>query len=452
MLIHLKTPQGKQILWPPFRIPPKNIKSIVLVITQLLFMATMILYFPGSLFFRMLLAFLLLFPFTACCVALLQIPTKLYHAFLINKARVKLRAHKPMKVIGITGSYGKTSTKEYLSTILSTQYKVLKTEASKNSPIGIAELVLKDLKDEHEVFVVEMGAYKKGEIAAMCALVQPQIGIVTAVNAQHQDLFKSIETTKEAKYELLESLSGEKIAIVNGDNPHTVEMGSWAKRDGCIVWEFSRDKKSHLESKAHLYYFDIVGDLKGTSFTISDGHAKANVRANVLGDHQATNLTAAISGAIAAGMKLSDAAAGCAQVQSYTKTMKPVLGLKQALFINDTFNNNPDAAMAAIRFMSKVHKGRKILVFQPMIELGSFADTSHMEVGATAASICDDIILTNTNFNEPFLLGVQSIKRTVHCTVMAPEQAAQHIRESVKKDDIILFKGKEAERVFNLLV
>ena len=108
---------------------------------------------------------------------MLNAPTGIYHKLLIAKAIRKLRDHKSMIVIGITGSYGKTTTKEYLASILSTRFRVLKTEASKNSPIGIAEVILRKLTSQHEVFVVEMGAYKIGEIAEMAAMARPQIGI-----------------------------------------------------------------------------------------------------------------------------------------------------------------------------------------------------------------------------------------------------------------------------------
>jgi len=129
-----------------------------------------------------------------------------------------------VKVIGITGSYGKSSTKEFLATILSAKYKVCKTSANRNSEIGVAETVLRELKPEHEIFIVEMGAYRTGEIKAICDIVHPTIGVLTAVSEQHLALFGSLEATKKAKYELIEALPENGIAIFNADNRATREL------------------------------------------------------------------------------------------------------------------------------------------------------------------------------------------------------------------------------------
>src|SRR3989344_5223475 len=184
MFIHLRTKQGKQILFIPFHFYHVSPKSILLILLTFLLLAFLYMYVPMTWWLAFLVVDLLTFPVTGLVVSFLTVPTIFVHEWRIWRATSVLRSHTPMMVIGVTGSYGKTSTKEYLSTILSTKYKVLKTEASKNSLIGIAEVVLHDLRPDTEVFVVEMGAYKRGEIARMSEMVRPQIGIVTAINPQ----------------------------------------------------------------------------------------------------------------------------------------------------------------------------------------------------------------------------------------------------------------------------
>jgi UDP-N-acetylmuramoyl-tripeptide--D-alanyl-D-alanine ligase len=203
MIIHLKTKQGKGLLFLPWRRPPASPKSITICVGTAAVEVILFTLLPFFIFWKLLILDILLFPVTALFVFLTKIPTLIYHKRLIIKAVQKLQAHKPMTVVGITGSFGKTSTKEFLASILGHKYKTLKTRASQNSPIAIAETILSQLKPEHEVFVVEMGAYKSGEIAKMCGMVHPQIGIVTAINEQHQDLFGTIEGTVSAKYELI---------------------------------------------------------------------------------------------------------------------------------------------------------------------------------------------------------------------------------------------------------
>jgi len=144
----------------------------------------------------------------------------LIKTYYVSKASTKLDHHQKLIVIGVTGSYGKTSTKEILHQILSTKYKVLKTPSSYNTAVGVANVVLKELKNDHEIFIVEMGAYKKGEIKKICELTKPHIGIITGLNEQHLDRFKTIENTLKAKTELIEALPSNSVIALNFDNSY----------------------------------------------------------------------------------------------------------------------------------------------------------------------------------------------------------------------------------------
>ncbi|MEK7588119.1 MAG: UDP-N-acetylmuramoyl-tripeptide--D-alanyl-D-alanine ligase [Patescibacteria group bacterium] len=451
MIIHLRTPQGKRFWWPERRRPPISPKSILLVLFSLVFFGYLVWTLGVPILLRLGLADLLSFPITWIFVLMLNAPTGIYHKLLIAKAIRKLRDHKSMIVIGITGSYGKTTTKEYLASILSTRFRVLKTEASKNSPIGIAEVILRKLTSQHEVFVVEMGAYKIGEIAEMAAMARPQIGIVTAINPQHQDLFGSLENTMKAKYELLEGLVGKRIAIMNADNERVSIMAQWAKRDGCDVWE------------RRFSATDVRAEFQGLEFTCMFGNQKARVKAPVIGAHQVSNIVAAIAGAVATGMSFSDAVKAAEFIQPNPKSLGVIPARLPApersdggqginvLFINDTFNNNPDSAIAALDVLAWA-KGKKYLVFQPMIELGAYAAQSHASVGAYAARVCDEILVTNRNFYEDFMKGVRSVSDTVSVSVLSSDNAASLLRGKLGKGDAVLFKGKETERVLRSFV
>lgn len=375
---------------------------------------------PASSLVRILLVDLLSFPILSFMVFIVKIPTFIYHTVLIRVAVKKLRSHKPMMVIGITGSYGKTSTKEILRTLLSQKYTVLATIASKNSPIAIAELVNSLLQPDTQIFIVEMGAYKKGEIRQMCQMVRPDIGIITAINAQHQDLFGSIENTVEAKYELLSGLTGRRIAVVNADNPYTLDMGRRAQIDGCTVVEYSTKGLKIMQSDTGLRF---------DSMTV-----------HVFGAHQVSNVLAAMTAAEAIGMTKKEIRHALPYVKPIAHTMDLVKGVNGSTFIDDTFNNNPDAAIAALDYLA-TKSGRRFLVFQPMIELGAFAKESHERVAKRASEVCDEIILTNSSFS-----GLFSGR------VMSSKEAALHISQTVKSGDTVLFKGKEAGRVLQLLI
>lgn len=451
MIIHLRTPQGRRFWLPPCRRPPMAPKSALLVLASLIVSGGIIWSLPWPMLLRLLVADAVSFPMTWILVLIVNTPAKLYHTILIAFAVRKLKSHKAMTVIGITGSYGKTSTKDYLATILSSKFKTLKTEASKNSPIAIAETVLKHLTPDTQVFIVEMGAYKQGEIRVMADMVQPTIGIVTAVNAQHQDLFGTIETTIKAKYELIAGLAGKQIAIFNADNTYVRHMMQWAKRDRKTVWAYTKEKQSTIAADKIFFAGNIHADLKGISFDVTAGKERAHVAAPVLGEHQVSNILAAIAGAVAARMPLADVATASSNIRPFPKTLSLIPGINGSVYINDTFNNNPDAAKAALDVLAKT-KGKKILVFQPMIELGAYAAESHRTVGREAARVCNDILLTNKNYYEHFLSGAREVSAEHKVRIVSSGQAASYIRETVRKGDTVLFKGKEAERVLILCV
>lgn len=444
MLIHLKTKQGKRILFPPFRIPPRSLRSMSVIGITLVVICSALWYLGPSILSLIILD---LFSFVLLAVVVLvsHIPISVYHAWRIYQATRRMRLRSDLLVIGITGSYGKTSTKEYLSTILSAHVPTLKTEASKNSPIGIAEIILKNLNDTHKVFVVEMGAYKLGEIRAMCRIVRPQIGIILSINPQHQDLFGSIEKTMKAKYELIENLSGKNIALFNFDDPRVRTLSEWAVRDGHTVWyvtkEMIQDQKqnafvmTNIESTRSLLRFTVTCDAK--DYTVS---------VPIIGVHQATNITVAIAASVAAGMPIEQAVHATKALTPVPHVLEEKQGVRGSIFIDDTFNNNPDAAKAAIAVLGLYTK-RKIMVFQPMIELGTYAQSSHYEVGRAAADVCDEVILVGEDWSEDFILGVRSVGTKCFVQVLSVEKAASYLRTHVKSTDTVLFKGKSASLV-----
>lgn len=453
MLIHLRSAQGKRILFPPFRRPPVSPRAILLTMGTLVVVLFMFVSLQMVTFLKLFIIDVLSFPLTFLLVLISNVPTFLYHQLVIRSAIIKLRSHKRMVVVGITGSYGKTSTKDFLATILAREFRVMKTEASKNAPIGIAEATLSHLESNDQIFVVEMGAYKRGEVAQMTRMVIPEIAIITAINPQHQDLFGSIDNTKKAKYELVQGLVGRKIVICNRDTPGTKDMGEWAVRDGYTVWWYTvkREKREFNTPNARTFFAeDIHSDQSGISFICRFGSERVPVDANVLGEHQVSNLLAAIAGAVACGMKLASAAESAGSISATPKVMQLVQGANGSTFINDTFNNNPDAAVAALNFLHKF-KGKKFLVFQPMIELGNFSDSSHEAVGERAGKFCDYIMLTNRNFYSAFARGVRKASKTVPLMVLSPAKAAEYIRKYAVEGDVVLFKGKEAETVFRKL-
>lgn len=380
-------------------------------------------------------------------IGILNLPVNFYKKWIIWKAKNKLDKLKKLTVIGITGSYGKTSTKEFLATILSRKFKVAKTPEFTNTDIGIAKYILKELNPEHEVFVVEMGAYKKGEIKDICEIVKPKVGIITGINQQHLQLFGSLEKTVAAKFELIENLSKKGIAVFNTDNKWVNEMVVRTKRqrpDLEVVTYGCR-------GKSNLVAGNIQTTAENIKFNLFYSGKKESLQLQLAGEQNVVNFLGAVAASGKLGVSFSEIKKSAFTIQAPTKTMKKVSGINQSAFIDDTFNANPDGVMAALNYM-KIYKGKKILVLTPLIELGNDADKIHKDLGKKAAWVCDLILLTNLNYNSPFLKGAAAASGSKKVQIVNTAVGIKLIKQNIDREGIVVFEGKEAGKMLDELV
>lgn len=452
MQIHLGTSEGKKILILPIRFPPWTPKTVSLFTLSCISLVLCFYLLPLPILIKLIGIDLLSFPVISTWVILFKLPTLLYHRYIFIKAWRKYQRHPLKSVIGITGSYGKTSTKEFISTILSTKFNVLKTEMSKNSVIAAAEQILKKLNSGTEIFVVEMAAYKVHEIEDICQLVKPQVGIMTAINEQHQDLFGSIEQTMSAKYELIQSLPYRGVAIFNADNGYTRELAECAHQDKKRVWMYHIQEKQlpdWVEKK--IFASEINVGRTQLTFTVHFEGNSNTVSVQLLGRHQVQNILGAILGALTSSLTFAEIMQAVQLLTPFKATMEPLAGSNGSLFINDTFNNNPDAAIAALNYL-RVQSGKKIFIFQPMIELGKFTSSAHQKVGESAAQVADRIFLTNSNNAADFIQGVRNINPKHHVQVANASEISKSLRNFLDRETLVLFKGKQAAVVLNQLL
>lgn len=403
----------------------------------------------------------LLGPSIIFLIVFLNIPLSLYKKWLITRARKKIEQFKHLMIIGITGSFGKTSTKEFLAQLLSAKYNVLKTEGSINTEIGIAQTVLLGLTSKHDVFIVEMGAYKKGEIAAICKIVSPETGVITGINQQHVQLFGSIEEILEGKFELIKSLKKNGIAVFNAGNKYVQKMVDWCRqqRPDLLVWKYQRlsdkevvDFKKRKAQDNILYAYDIKVQPDKLSFKMLYKGQDIQCNAKLAGVAHVNNLLAATCVALKLGMTIEQIIKSISKIKAPAKTMRMVAEIKGAKFIDDTFNANPDGVIAALEYM-QLFAGKKILVLTPLIELGEASYAIHRSLGRKAAIVCDLILLTNLNYNKPFIKGTSQIvgdgkKIQVVNTIVGEKIIRQHI----DKDGVVVFEGKEAGKILEKLL
>lgn len=391
-----------------------------------------------------------LIPFiVAFFVFLFYLPTEMYRDWKIDKAIQKVASYKKMLVIGVTGSYGKSSTKEYISQILEKKFKVLKTKGTNNTPIGIANTILSGLKKGTEIFVVEMGAYKIGEIAQMCKIVHPKIGVLTAVNEQHLSLFGSMKNTMRAKYELMESLPDGGLGLFNANNKNSFSLYQKYDRDK-ILYKIPDSGRKDQDSKADIYATNIHVKKTSIEFDVIIGKKIIHLTAPFIGIHNVENLLPAIFIAEHLGMPVSEIQNAVLSLMPLQQTMILKKMKNGSAIVDDTFNANPNAVLAALNYM-KVYKGKKILVLQPMIELGNKGDLEHFRIAREISKICDYLFLTNKNFSKSILKGITEGEGKCIMRISSSSEIADFVSNSLSKEDIAVFEGKEAGIVLNKL-
>jgi UDP-N-acetylmuramoyl-tripeptide--D-alanyl-D-alanine ligase len=308
------------------------------------------------------------------------------------RAGRKLRRFGPM-VVGITGSYGKTSTKYFTEALMESRYRALKTRASFNTILGICRAVNEELGPEHQAFIVEMGAYRRGEIRDMARLTRPHIGVLTAIGPQHLERFGSIETIEKAKFELLQALKPDGIAVINNDDPRVRRLADGLR--GPKVWRYGIDfSAGELDFRAA----DIEHGPDGLTFELIERDGKrVTVKTRLIGLHNVSNILAAASVARAADVSLREIAGAIGRLQPVSHRLEVHTGADGVTIIDDAYNSNPVGAAGALAALAEFKTGRKILVTPGMVELGVEQDKRNEEFGAAAAKVCDYVILVGRN-------------------------------------------------------
>lgn len=318
-----------------------------------------------------------------------------------NEARDILASMPDLTVIGVTGSYGKTSTKHYLHRILSEQYDTLMTPGSFNTTLGVIRTVREHLKPYNEIFICEMGAKQPGDIKEICDLVHPSIGIVTAVGEQHLESFKTIENVQRTKFELVDSLPASGLAVVNDDFEFVANRGV----SNVPVVRYGVRNTANADYMAE----DIRYDADGTRFRIKgpDGYS-LELHTRLVGECNISNLVAAV--AVARYLNVPDSKIQYAvehieQVEHRLNVKRTPGGLT---IIDDAFNSNPTGSSMALDVLASFNSGRRILITPGMIELGDKQEHYNKILGEKSAKSADIVIVVGHYNRDAILDGLKS--------------------------------------------
>jgi len=369
---------------------------------------------------------------------------------LIKKAAKKRQQFPRLTVIGITGSFGKTSTKEFLAKILENHFKILKTEANQNSEVGVSQTILQKLQPEHEVFICEMGAYSPGGIKLLASITQPKIGVLTGINEQHLATFGSEEKIIKTKYELIDSLPDEGLAVFNGDNHHCRQLYEKTKIAKIIV--FSGVPKHFPIVKywiwRNLWAEDIKVEKEHLSFKICTKKQQFPLKVNLLGKHNIPNLLMAVAVARRLGLTLEEIIKEIPKIKSDLGPLRLIKTKSGLNIIDSSYSANPDGVVADLEYL-KVWEGKRAIVMPCLIELGKKAKEVHFRIGQKIGEVCDLAIITTKDYFKEIQRGTESegMEREKVIYLEKPEAVFEKLRDFRGPEDIILIEGRVKEEI-----
>ncbi|HEY1731053.1 MAG TPA: UDP-N-acetylmuramoyl-tripeptide--D-alanyl-D-alanine ligase [Terriglobales bacterium] len=341
---------------------------------------------------------------------------------------------KPL--IGVTGSAGKTSTKETIAHVLATRHRVLKSQGNLNNHFGMPLQLLK-LEPEHEIAVIEMGMSHAGEISALAKLAEPDCGVVTMVAPVHLEFFESIAGIARAKYELIQSLPPGGIAVLNADDEYVSQFG----RDfhGRVVM-FGR----HSSADVSAQKVESRGP-EGSAFEIVADGNRAGALLPLLGEHNIYNALAGVAVGLQYGVSLQEAAGSLATLSAGDKRGE-ILHINGATVINDCYNSNPKALDSMVRSLTKIPAQRRIVVAGEMLELGPAGETMHRDSGRHMAEAGIDVVLGVRGLAQAIVEGAR--ESGVQAEFLStPEEAGEWLARELKPGDVVLLKASRGVRL-----
>ena len=346
-----------------------------------------------------------------------------------------------VKVIGITGSVGKTTTKEMIAEIISRRYPTLKNEGNYNNEIGLPMTIL-GLSEGHRRAVLEMGFYVPGEIKFLCDIAQPYIGVITNIGTVHAERAGSRETIAEGKAELVQYLPPDGFAILNYDDPLVREMAGQTTAQVLFYG---------LSDKADVWADQLEGlGLEGIRFRLHYRNETIHLRVPLLGQHSVHTALSAAAVGLVEGLGWQEIVSGLrfGHMQLRLVAIRTASG---ALMLDDTYNASPQSTLAALNLLDEL-EGRRVAVIGDMLELGHYERKGHEKVGIRAAEVADEIITIGQRARMVAKAARDAgFPQEMITEVESAQDAIELMKEKLTRDDVVLIKGSRGMHMDNIV-
>lgn len=352
----------------------------------------------------------------------------------VKKAKKKLSERNDLIVVGITGSYGKTTVKNILKTILSEKYQVCATPASFNTPLGLSKTILSTLEDNHNVLIAEMGAKQKGDIKDLCEMVKPAYGLITGVGNQHYLTFGSFEKILETKSELAQFVLGNNGNVyVNTDNELTCKI---LNNYPNVIQVSSNDEKFDLKVK------NIKVSNEGSTFELEYKKETVKCKTALLGKHNISNIMLAVRVALDLGLSLGEIANGVEKIVVVPHRLEIIKTMSSYTIIDDAYNSSVEGSKAALEVISGF-EGKKIVITPGLVELGSEQQKCNYNFGVDMAKVCDYVIIDSAiNYDSIFAGLVDSgFDKEKIIQVATLKQGIEVLGGLTVEGDVVLFEN-----------
>ncbi|MEK9169589.1 MAG: UDP-N-acetylmuramoyl-tripeptide--D-alanyl-D-alanine ligase [Patescibacteria group bacterium] len=345
-------------------------------------------------------------------------------ALLVFLAKSKIKKLNNLKIIGVAGSYGKTGMKDMITTVLGEKYQVVKTPESINTPVGIARTILAQVNERTEILIVEIGEYYSGDIKNICAIVPPQIGVITGINEAHFERLKSIDNSVRTIFEIAENMKSNGILLLNG-------------QDKLIKNNYKKFVKNQ-----EIYFYSSKGKIE--FYEDAPGFIYQKIFFPVLGQYNLDKVDGVIYLAKKFGLNHQEIEAGLKKIKTPAHRLQPILNReKNILVIDDSYNGNPDGVEEAIKTLSLFKKRRKIFITPGLVEMGNKSREVHQRIGERLNDVVDLVILVKNSvtpdIEEGLIKAGFNDKNIVWFNSMM--EAQNNLGNILNSGDVVLFQN-----------